>query len=126
MSKELLRLDINLKLSNLKNDVWFKNFIYDQLILIILLCINLLLGLTLKYLFKVTTGMLYCSISNLLITVFIMIRAYKLERVLNKTKDELLKIDELLKLLEDYDKFNEVEIYKEFQDISEIKLPELK
>lgn len=125
MSKELLRLDINLKLSNLKNDVWFKNFIYDQLILIILLCINLLLGLTLKYLFKVTTGMLYCSISNLLITVFIMIRAYKLERVLNKTKDELLKIDELLKLLEDYDKFNEVEIYKEFQDISEIKLPEL-
>lgn len=126
MSKELLRLAINLKLSNLKNDVWFKNFIYDQLILIILLCINLLLGLTLKYLFKVTTGMLYCSISNLLITVFIMIRAYKLERVLNKTKDELLKIDELLKLLEDYDKFNEVEIYKEFQDISEIKLPELK
>lgn len=126
MSKDLIVWDIYLKLFKLRHDIWFKNFISDQLLLLFWMCINLIIGFVLKYAFNISNGLvLSATVPNLFISMICVIRAYKLQNVLTKTSGVVESINNELNLLKNYNDLDIQNIYDEFKNLSEVKLPDI-
>ena len=114
-----------LKIYKLK-DMWFKNHLSDQLLIILIMFVNILLGLVLRLIFKVDYAVILCStIPNLFLSIIVFIRGYRVERVLHKTSLMIRKFETCIDLLSSYNEDDIEEMYKIFQEVSEVKLPDI-